>query len=241
MQVPRYEFTSYSGLVFNTSWVVSEVIERSSKQVKKVVNAMGAIKNLDSSAKQSSTDRKKMVEDDYDSICDSSSFVYNEYIQECETEGRRRQLRDNLIRDLYEQVCDKANPTYQKHHKFLHRAINSVDMFDAEVVVVNNDPEHLIEGDGTVNLINLDEYVEVGKARNIGVDNSHSDLIVYLDSDDWFLPNALQKMYDCYVKNKCIIYGNVIHSNHNRVHYFQPQYQGSDVRESDLVKPNILL
>ncbi len=85
------------------------------KKVGKVVQSLGATSYLDKSAKKTRQERKKIVEDDFESVCNPDSFAFHEYKEECETEGKRRQLRDSLVRDHYDTVCDDKNPTYQKH------------------------------------------------------------------------------------------------------------------------------
>ena len=48
--------------------------------------------------------------------------------------------------------------------------------------------------------------VGTGRARNIGVDNARSDLIVYLDADDFFFPDALKSMFDAWERTGEAVY-----------------------------------
>ena len=48
-----------------------------------------------------------------------------------------------------------------------------------------------------INVICLDENSGLpGKPRNIGIDNSTSEYIIFLDADDEYLPHALELYYD---------------------------------------------
>ena len=76
--------------------------------------------------------------------------------------------------------------------QYLKRCIDSIILgqeFPIEIIVVDNKSnenyESIIKEYDCVKLINLDENLGPGGARNIGFTNSNSEYIAFCDSDDW--------------------------------------------------------
>lgn len=132
--------------------------------------------------------------------------------------------------------------TYDKHHQYLKQAINSVtfeNFLKLEVIVVNNSPDTPIQSDGTIKVINVEKELQVGAARNLGFQHSTGETVLFLDGDDWLMPNILDFMWYHHLKNpENIIYGGLIRGDNGVVHMPQPQYKGNDINLSPIKKGN---
>lgn len=56
--------------------------------------------------------------------------------------------------------------------------------------------QQAVAGDGRFSFFSLDENRGPGGARNFALDRARGKYIVFLDSDDFFVPEALQKIFD---------------------------------------------
>ena len=124
--------------------------------------------------------------------------------------------------------------TYEAHYQYLPQALASIDYTEAEIILVNNSNEGTTLGPiPNVKIINLPKPVQVGAARNLGVLVTTSDIIVFLDSDDWFIPNAIDRMVYEYKQEEVptIIFGDVIKGLDNSV--YQPKDYGT-INNKDL-------
>lgn len=74
-----------------------------------------------------------------------------------------------------------------------------------EIILINdastdNSLEYLYawekEYPDSICVINLEENVKQGRARNIALQYATGEYIAYLDSDDWLVPDALKLLYD---------------------------------------------
>ena len=97
--------------------------------------------------------------------------------------------------------------TYNRPVNILMRAVNSVlnqTYEDIEVIVVNDCPENeQLRNEIRTNLDNLNDlrikYIEHKKnfgacqARNTGIDNANGEFVAFLDDDDEWLSNKLEK------------------------------------------------
>lgn len=91
-------------------------------------------------------------------------------------------------------------PTYKRHEK-LNRALKSVvnQTYDnLEIIVVNDYPKEDIEKhieveDDRIVAINLDENKGGSGARNVGIENASGEYIAFLDDDDEYLPEKVEK------------------------------------------------
>lgn len=158
---------------------------------------------------------------------------------------------DNLIEyntNQYPQLT-VVIPTYEKHHKYLAQAVASVDFDLAEIIIVN-DADIPIEVIGdNISVINRkpnESRWGTGKARNVGAAAANTELLLWLDGDDLFLPNGVKLLFEGYIATKTaenplglITYGNFIRSFDNMYWQMQEQYCGADINKSGLVIPAI--
>lgn len=97
-------------------------------------------------------------------------------------------------------------PTYNCE-KFLDASIGSLlkqTFTDFEIIVVDNKSEdntvkkvkEFMEKDSRISIIELDENLKQGIARNIGVENAQGEYIMFVDGDDKVAPEFIEKMYD---------------------------------------------
>lgn len=110
-------------------------------------------------------------------------------------------------------------PTYNRAH-LLKRAINSVlnqTYKDIEVIIVDDCSE-----DNTKEVVNSIEskkirYIRLEnnsgacKARNVGIKKSSGEYIAFLDSDDEWCPDKLEKQYNYLIMNE----SNIVVCNYN--------------------------
>lgn len=117
--------------------------------------------------------------------------------------------------------------------KFIIDCINSIidqNYPNIECILVNDCSsdksqekiEQFIEnyvGDISFKLFSHDKNKGPGTARNLGVQNATGDYILFLDSDDMIMPNALQNLIDLAIANNQpnVIVGNIYCEND----YFQ--------------------
>lgn len=137
-------------------------------------------------------------------------------------------------------------PTYEGHHAYLQEAVNSVGFNLAEIIIVNDSDTPLDVSGDHIYVINRDtpERWGTGKARNIGGQYAHTDLLLWLDSDDVFVPNGVKLLYDKYIQTidddhpyGKIVYGGLLRGFDNAYWAMKPQYCGDDIRESGLMTP----
>ena len=97
-------------------------------------------------------------------------------------------------------------PTYNSE-KYLDECLKSVinqTFKDYEIIIVDNNSQDstvekingYIEKYPKISLIRLDENLKQGIARNIGVQNSIGEYIMFVDSDDKVSPEFINKMYN---------------------------------------------
>ena len=102
-------------------------------------------------------------------------------------------------------------PTYNCG-KFLNDSIGSLlnqTFSDFEIIIVDNKStdntvkkvKEFMEKDNRISIIELDENLKQGIARNIGVEHAKGDYIMFLDGDDKACPDFVQKMYDKITKD----------------------------------------
>ena len=93
-------------------------------------------------------------------------------------------------------------PTYN-HAEFIKDAVDSVleqTFQDFEVIVVNNfSTDHTLEVLGQIEdprfqVINFQNNGVIGTGRNVGIKASEGEYIAFLDSDDTWFPNKLEKV-----------------------------------------------
>lgn len=86
----------------------------------------------------------------------------------------------------------------------LSLARQTIGIQELEIVLINdastdNSLDHLYawekEFPESIIVINLDENVKQGAARNLALSYVTGEYVAYLDSDDWLVPDALERLY----------------------------------------------
>ena len=108
-----------------------------------------------------------------------------------------------------EKLISVVIPTY-KRYDLLERAIKSVlnqTYKNIEIIVVDDNPstslhrketEEIMKKYPQIKYIKNKENLGGGPTRNVGIKNANSDLIAFLDDNDEFLPNKIEKQYNLY-------------------------------------------
>ena len=100
-------------------------------------------------------------------------------------------------------------PVYNTE-KYINRCVlslvrQSIGIDPLEIILINdastdNSPEYLYawekEFPESILVINLEENVKQGAARNLALQYATGEYIAYLDSDDWLVPDALGLLYE---------------------------------------------
>lgn len=118
----------------------------------------------------------------------------------------------NLDRKGQKMKVSVIIPTYNCE-KFLNDSIGSLlnqTASDFEIIVVDNKStdntvnvvKDFIAKDSRISIIELNENLKQGIARNIGVEHAKGDYIMFLDGDDKAAPDFVEKMYDKIVQDK---------------------------------------
>ena len=103
-------------------------------------------------------------------------------------------------------------PAYNAH-KTIKRAIDSVlsqSYQDYDITIVN-------DGGEPYNITNIDFLTELnygenkgpGYARNYGIDHTDGDFILFIDADDYLLPDALQNLIDTVKDDTGFVIGGI--------------------------------
>lgn len=134
--------------------------------------------------------------------------------------------------------------TYNRSDK-IENAIKSVinqTYGNLEIIVVDDNAKLVEERGKTRKIISKFKnikYIEnkdnLGGAlsRNVGIENSTANILSFLDDDDEYLPDRIEKMYDLYVSHKNdnvgLIYCNCyrIDSNHSIIGSYENSYNGN--------------
>lgn len=128
-------------------------------------------------------------------------------------------MRDKLypmgvpLRDAVPNITSYSTPSVSViipvgsgHEKYLPRALDSVlgqNSRKWEVIVIWDDDDHTLHPDMTPYPFVKQIYVPGPKrgssvARNLGIDSAKAPLIMFLDADDWLLPDAISSMCAAY-------------------------------------------
>ena len=96
--------------------------------------------------------------------------------------------------------------------KYLRQCLDSVvnqTFRDIEIICVNDcSPDNSLsilkaytQKDDRIKIIDLKEHIELGKVRNIALQEVSSEYIMFVDSDDWLELNACESAYNKIVKD----------------------------------------
>ena len=101
-------------------------------------------------------------------------------------------------------------PTYN-HEALLEKAVKSVlnqTFQNYEIIIIDNysedNTENLIKNfnNEKISYIKNRNYGLIAKSRNLGIAKSKSEWIAFLDSDDCWYKDRLQKLFDFIINNK---------------------------------------
>lgn len=126
-------------------------------------------------------------------------------------------------------------PVYNKG-PYIERCVKSViaqAYADYEIIIVDDGStdDTLIRlkqfSDGRIKIITGDNH-GVSYARNIGINESLGDYILFLDADDAFEPTLLSDVYHCIEQrdNPDIIVGGLVKVSDNRINKISPSIEG---------------
>lgn len=113
-------------------------------------------------------------------------------------------------------LVDIIIPAYNSH-RTINRAIDSILQcgdIDYHITIVNDAGE-------PYNITNIDCLTELtyeknmgpGYARNYGLEHTNGDYVVFLDADDYLLPNALKNLLTCISKGVGLVIGTIVAEN----------------------------
>ena len=132
--------------------------------------------------------------------------------------------------------------------KYLRKCLDSVinqTLKDIEIICVNDcsadNSENIIkeymDKDSRIKLVNNKSNGGIGYSRNIGIDNSLSDYISFIDSDDFVHENFIEELYNTAIKYDAdIVFTNNIYTvnennikpyYHNRLNIWKRKFKNS--------------
>ena len=111
-----------------------------------------------------------------------------------------------LIRSYSTPEISVIIPVGDGHEKYLSNAIESIigqTFGDWEIIVIDDTYGHNLKIDSSilkhypfVNLLTPPGNLGTGGARNVGMDGARSPLVMFLDADDYLMPDALESMLE---------------------------------------------
>jgi glycosyltransferase involved in cell wall biosynthesis len=121
-------------------------------------------------------------------------------------------VKQARVKSYSQPVVSVIIPVGPGHMKYLHTALQSLEgqtFRDWEAIVINDSGEYVDEFlkrypyatfDSTKNETRRKFGYGAGAARNVGLKNAKAPLTLFLDSDDWLEPEAIEKMVKAYAK-----------------------------------------
>ena len=114
----------------------------------------------------------------------------------------------HAVRQYDEPIISVVIPVGTGHELLIENALDSLEAqgirkWEANVVwdSKNDVPEKIKKAYPYIRIFKTPNPGSgAGVARNVGVENSRADTIVFLDADDWLYPDALEKMYNEYIR-----------------------------------------
>lgn len=118
----------------------------------------------------------------------------------------------NPFRDYDDPWVSVIIPVGPGHENLVYRALDSLQtqsVLNWEVIVVNDSGTDLMHPPTGKPLGQVYPYIievnsgrsGVATARNMGVDNCNSDMLIFLDADDWLLPEFMSHVIHAYNEN----------------------------------------
>jgi glycosyltransferase involved in cell wall biosynthesis len=138
-------------------------------------------------------------------------------------------------------------PTYNRIHT-LKRTIESVlsqTYKNWELIIVDNystDNTDLFVSsidDNRIKLLKIHNNGVIGISRNLGVENSMGECLAFLDSDDWWLPNKLEKSVYYINQGADLTYHDMYLSSKKNQKFFFKKTRGRPLRApvfNDLIR-----
>jgi glycosyltransferase involved in cell wall biosynthesis len=122
----------------------------------------------------------------------------------------------HFVRQYDEPTVSVIIPVGTGHVKHLHNALDSLEaqsFRNWEAVVVFNcreDYYHILEQYPFVRAIDIGAGAGAGEARNDGVHFARADFLLFLDADDWLVPDALAMMIQAWNETQSAVYTDYI-------------------------------
>ena len=98
------------------------------------------------------------------------------------------------------------------------------------------------EQDARFEVISLEENVGQARARNIALEKAVGEYTCFLDSDDWFSPDALQKAVDAFKGNEeldCVLFDVVYCDEQGQEMHHYPMEKFSEMKGSDAFEASL--
>lgn len=121
-----------------------------------------------------------------------------------------------LVRSYSAPAVSVIIPVGPGHERLLTQALDSLlaqTCRNWEAVVINDsgsDLDDILTPYPFVTLVETTGKNGAGKARNLGIESAKAALVLFLDADDWLLPNALEKMLKKHAKTGDYVYSGWI-------------------------------
>lgn len=129
--------------------------------------------------------------------------------------------------------------THCRHEDILKRAIESVynqTYKNIEIIVVDDSPNYerhakieelIAQYKDRLKYIINDIRPSACVSRNIGINNSHGEILALLDDDDAWLPDKLEKMVPLITDQTALVYADFVMVSNKEEIYQRPVFEGN--------------
>lgn len=118
------------------------------------------------------------------------------------------------VREYDNPLVSVVIPVGPGHETDVYNALDSLEaqtFRQWECVLVNDSGNRLdLEAYPYVKLVETEGKTGAGHARNVGVDNSNGEFVVFCDADDWLYPEYLAKCVKAWNETESIIYTDYV-------------------------------
>jgi glycosyltransferase involved in cell wall biosynthesis len=125
------------------------------------------------------------------------------------------------------------------------RSVYSIGISDFECIIIDDAStdnsikiiNEFIKSDSRFRAIKLHKNVGVSNSRNVGLGAMRGDFLIFLDSDDYLLPNGVARMLKIALENDAdIVGGRILYGDMGRTENHTPRIRIYDDYRHDFVK-----